>query len=672
MERLIYFMLLFLWGVSPGFCQNSKVDSLQSLLPNSKDAERVEILHALILDLWLNSPNEAKQYAKKAMSLSASLKDPRLQSISLRLMGGVEVYLGEYDLSILYSKEALKLATKINDVQLIAKTLNNIGYAYYNLGSYSEALENFLRAIQIKRTLQQDYALGNTLNNIGLVYLNLKDFTTAKKYFSEALVLSEDIKDNNIRIYSINNLGQTYLQQGDFSEAEKHFKKSIEISRTFDNKNWQATAYSGLGQSYYNQGLTDLSRKQFASALSIRNKIGDLRGVSEVYYYLSKMHAANSQLDSAFYYINISQSMAKKVQSQERLIENFKLYKNLYIQQNQYDSALYFQSLYTGLREKQFDENSIRSIAGIHLKLKEEENLKQLAIKDIQLQRKSLQANFFVAIAILILVIALVLYWYYRMQKRLGRNLTIKNLKISNQKDEIVRKNKELNILNIEKNNLISIVAHDLKSPLNNIKGLISIVSSISQEEKATEYIEMIKLSTTRLTDMIDKILDIEAIESRKLNMELEKMNFSEVVQNVVSRFEIESQRKQITLHSSIADNAMVNVDKSYIDQVIENLLSNAIKFSPPGKNIFINIHLNETSALCEIRDEGPGLSEDDKKKLFRKYQKLSASPTADETSTGLGLSIVKKFVEAMKGQIWCESEAGNGASFFVKFDLAA
>ena len=71
---------------------------------------------------------------------------------------------------------------------------------------------------------------------------------------------------------------------------------------------------------------------------------------------------------------------------------------------------------------------------------------------------------------------------------------------------------------------------------------------------------------------------------------------------------------------------------------------------------------------MCEIKDEGPGLTESDKKMLFGKYQKLSAKPTGNETSTGLGLSIVKKFVEAMQGRIWCESQAGNGASFFVAF----
>jgi signal transduction histidine kinase len=133
----------------------------------------------------------------------------------------------------------------------------------------------------------------------------------------------------------------------------------------------------------------------------------------------------------------------------------------------------------------------------------------------------------------------------------------------------------------------------------------------------------------------------------------------------------MEAKQKSIQLHTSVADQLHVLLDKGYAEEVIENLLSNAIKFSPAGKNIFVKLTSSNNTALCEVRDEGPGLNEEDKKKLFKKYQRLSATPTGNESSTGLGLSIVKKFVNAMKGQIWCESEVGNGASFFVKFDLA-
>jgi len=102
--------------------------------------------------------------------------------------------------------------------------------------------------------------------------------------------------------------------------------------------------------------------------------------------------------------------------------------------------------------------------------------------------------------------------------------------------------------------------------------------------------------------------------------------------------------------------------------QILDNLISNAVKFSPPGRKVYLNILPKNDNINFSIKDEGPGLTEDDKLNLFGKFKRLSAQPTGDENSTGLGLSIAKKLTEAMNGKIWCESEAGKGAEFIVEF----
>ena len=108
------------------------------------------------------------------------------------------------------------------------------------------------------------------------------------------------------------------------------------------------------------------------------------------------------------------------------------------------------------------------------------------------------------------------------------------------------------------------------------------------------------------------------------------------------------------------------------LSQVLDNLVSNAVKYSPPNKNIWVDIQETTENVRIAIRDEGPGLSDDDKSKLFGKFARLSAQPTGGEHSTGLGLSIVKKMIEAMNGKVWCESELGHGATFFVEISRTA
>lgn len=248
-------------------------------------------------------------------------------------------------------------------------------------------------------------------------------------------------------------------------------------------------------------------------------------------------------------------------------------------------------------------------------------------------------------------------------------NQTIANMvsKLELQNQEILKKNEELTNLNLEKNNLIGIVAHDLKSPLNQIKGLLSLVNMTGQVDKETsKYLAMMDQSVVRLNEMIAKILDVEAIESRKLNLKIERVNLSEMLTRIADRYVNDATKKNIDFHRNIASDVFAQADRNYTEQVLENLVSNAVKFSPFDRSVQLNLTKNGTPVI-EVKDQGPGLSEDDKKKLFGKYQKLSARPTGNEISTGLGLSIVKKFVEAMEGEIWCESELGKGASFFVK-----
>jgi signal transduction histidine kinase len=186
-------------------------------------------------------------------------------------------------------------------------------------------------------------------------------------------------------------------------------------------------------------------------------------------------------------------------------------------------------------------------------------------------------------------------------------------------------------------------------------------------DDESAKYLGMMEQSAVRLNEMIAKILDVEAIESRKMNLKMESVSLSDILNDVADRYVNDALKKNITVTRNITSGVLAQADKNYAEQVLENLVSNAVKFSPFDRSVLINLATQNDKVICEIKDQGPGLSEEDKKKLFGKYQKLSAKPTGNEISTGLGLSIVKKFVEAMDGEIWCESELGNGASFFVK-----
>ena len=147
----------------------------------------------------------------------------------------------------------------------------------------------------------------------------------------------------------------------------------------------------------------------------------------------------------------------------------------------------------------------------------------------------------------------------------------------------------------------------------------------------------------------------------------MEAVNLGEILQAVSDEFIFLAAQKNIEIindvHSGIA-----LVDKIHIAQIFENLLSNSVKFSPKNSKIYVRCLIVGAKVRVEVQDQGQGILPEEMPHLFVKYRKLSAKPTGGEKSTGLGLSIVKQYVEAMNGQVWCESEPGEGAKFIVEF----
>jgi signal transduction histidine kinase len=301
--------------------------------------------------------------------------------------------------------------------------------------------------------------------------------------------------------------------------------------------------------------------------------------------------------------------------------------------------------------------------------------------KSRQILRESIFRNILTATVSIVLVFLVIIFLLYRKQNRINTQLTSQKkeiedqrLSIEHQNVQLERRNEQLSHLNEEKNNLIKILAHDLRTPINQVQGLAQLLLlenptlPADQKESVSKIID----SSIRLNAMIGKILDVDAIESNRVNLQLETIDINLLTKRIINSFEKTAAKKEIQLaFSASVTPVSVKGDMLYLTEIIENLVSNALKFSSRKKNVFIEINSSATSVILRVRDEGPGLTEDDKQKIFQKFQRLSARPTDGEHSTGLGLSIVKKYTELMHGRIWCESETGKGTSFYLEFPRA-
>ena len=226
-----------------------------------------------------------------------------------------------------------------------------------------------------------------------------------------------------------------------------------------------------------------------------------------------------------------------------------------------------------------------------------------------------------------------------------------------------------------DKDELLGILAHDLKNHLGGIQlsaGLLRQWMAGANRGKPAELCENIYHSTGQLLAFVKEFLANSAAD-HGVALNLEPVSLSDAVTRAAQDYQEAARRKNLEIRLELsAEPANVLADRNALMQVLDNLLSNALKFSPANKQITIIVRPAETGVECLIQDQGPGFSAEDKARLFRRYVRLSARPTGGEPSTGLGLSIVKKLVQAMKGELTCTSTPGEGAVFALRLPQPA
>ena len=221
-----------------------------------------------------------------------------------------------------------------------------------------------------------------------------------------------------------------------------------------------------------------------------------------------------------------------------------------------------------------------------------------------------------------------------------------------------------------DKDELLGILAHDLTNYLVGINLSAELmgrqIRGLNNERLAQLSDNTVRSSALALT-FVKEFLANSATD-HGFTLKPTAVNLSDRAAAVVGHHQEAARRKKITIKTDFPAGAVSALaDPSALDQVLDNLISNAIKFSPSGKQLFVSVRTAGKHAEWVVRDEGPGFTAEDKARMFRRYGRLSARPTGGEPSTGLGLSIVRKLVLGMGGELLCESEAGEGATFIVR-----
>jgi len=608
---------------------------------------------------------------------------------------------GDTENSLKYRLQLLDIDKQLKDDAQTAATLNVIGNDYKELKNLDKALENYQAALALNRkgnsSGSNDNAIVSNLINIGNTYQMRGDNRNSIRSFDEALQVIEK-KGSPAEVAVMHNyLASLYLAQENFSDAEDHTHLAIKLLAGTDNKRILAASYKRLSEIYSKQGNYEKSLESYQSYSLLKDSLlyreqltQEKEKQKELQIETTEREAKLSLIDSEMKALELRNEMEKAESEKQKiaLLLKEKELQNLSLQKEQSEQARSVQQLQ--LQQEQADKErqrqeilllqQKRDLQNAEIQKKELEDKEQqkeidikntkLELQQTQLDRAGIRQQSLSFILVLFVALIALAFLGYVTKRRDNKKLQAQFEEINKQKEKIESINASLIELNEEKNDLIGIVAHDLKSPLNQISGMLEIMKLTAKDQSTEQqtYTHKIEQSTNRLKRMVTKILNVSAVEAKTMDIKLERVEVTSFLEEIVNRFDEMAAKKNISIVKNFENNIpSIESDSGFLSEVLENLMSNAIKYSPLGKQVTVKLSRRNSFVRMEFIDQGQGISQKDMKYLFGKYRKLTARPTAGEDSTGLGLSIVKRYVTALQGRVWCESEEGKGSNFIVE-----
>ena len=214
----------------------------------------------------------------------------------------------------------------------------------------------------------------------------------------------------------------------------------------------------------------------------------------------------------------------------------------------------------------------------------------------------------------------------------------------------------------------MNILAHDLKAPFNRIRGLVQLFELTELNEEQKKYTKMLEGASMDGLNLIRDLLEVSAFSNHEQEPEIRKVSLKEQLVVKRNEFKTEAASKHIGIAVNLENDVVLDSDPSYLSRILDNLISNAIKFSHPESEVILSGGKKNGKPYLSVKDFGPGFSDEDREKLYNKFSRLSAQPTAGESSNGLGLAIVKILVDNLNAEIELISEPGKGSEFIISF----
>jgi len=631
-QTINWFVLLTIVATVNLYSQTPQIDSLKQELKKAvNDTIRSDFNERIAYEYLYYQPDSAKRYIDKALELAQLNNYQRGIAKAYNRMGTYYIVTSKYPDAILEFQKALPLYKAKNDSLGLSESYGNLGVLEFYLRDYESSEKNFRQALDYVDSVNNRNQYIKYIVNLSGVFREKRVLDSAVYYSKKALNLIKGGGDPRIAGVTYFNLGTARYFLGSYDEAIANLNLALQSSNF--PVQFQCLAKSYIAQSYTEQGRLDEAANEL---LAIEQQVLDLKDQYVILAYYEarqKLHEANNNTAEALAYAQKYIKLNDEIHNREQS----NILQNLKIQ--------------FGIEEQQLENELLRSDA----------EMQALQIKH---QRYAI-----IGISVLIVLLFLLLFILYRMYsyKKSANRILKKEQQVLN------TSNKNLTAINHQKNNLFSIVAHDVKSPVAAVLSSINLLHNnyknfTSEEIEALS--EELKKQTSNLYYLIDSVLLWAKSQMNGYKFIISEVHPHKVVSEVVEAEDVFIERKNLKIDCVIPKEDIIFTDRQVVIVIMRNLLSNAIKFTPAnGKMTF---SANRTSEVYElsISDTGVGMSKTDLDKVLIKKERFSVKGTNDEAGNGIGLILCQEIAHQIGGEIVATSQLGNGSTFTLKLPI--
>jgi len=675
----------------------TKIDSLRKELNIKKGFDKISTQLDLALQIVEKDAHEAQVLADAALFAVKITNNKNLEMRAYYVLGRISQVLDNKNLSEAYFDTALTIAKASGDNWYKGEILFRKGVIKYNNRDEINALEYLNASLQASRLsnnfkiMGSSYSMMGTIFRVnglydraieyivnsklyyekagsqegkawaafllGRIYADLKLSPKALEYFQDALEIYTKMasvdgnQDGEAICYS--QIGILKLEAGNFNEAQKYIDYTLKIYTDNKSKYGLSNAYKNLGIIDYTMGNYELAENHLNESLKIKNEVNDLLGLPTIYEYLGLCLIEKGQIKEGFDKLQSGLTLAKSNKQRSIQLNIYSKLTEVYLSTKDLENAISSQkkqieiqdSILSGAANIKIEQlqaiYEIDKQNGQIIELEKQNEINSLKIK----QNWILQLIMIIGILIAI-ISSVTIYWFY---------------------NKIRHKNLELKESNAAKDKFFAIIAHDLRGPTGTLASFLENLNETFDELSPSELKEILLLlykSAENVSGLLENLLIWAQSQLNKIEFRPTEFKLSEVIQNSIKGLMQTADDKQVDIKFELNDQLFVMADHNMVQTIVRNLLSNAIKFTQRGGSIIIRTDIKDMKNVSvRIIDNGVGIEKSSLSKIFDITNKHHTSGTENEKSTGLGLILVKDFIEKNRGTITIDSQKDKGTT---------